>query len=128
VATARRGERYRVRIGKWLANQLKALGCPGRLAFPGTYVKWREEMNKLIRDAGVGHGSKVARSGVLDSMLTASRLCLIGAPACRSRRLQRSTVSHVRASVEMMKEANEDPVPGVLNPPDELAQQAGAGQ
>jgi len=34
-----------------------------------------------------------------------------------------------RASVcRMMKETNETPVPGVLNPPVELAQQAGAGQ
>jgi DNA invertase Pin-like site-specific DNA recombinase len=34
-----------------------------------------------------------------------------------------------RASVcRMMKEASENPVPGVFNPPVELAQQAGAGQ
>jgi hypothetical protein len=34
-----------------------------------------------------------------------------------------------RASVcRLMKEANGNPVPGVLNPPVELAQQAGAGQ
>jgi integrase len=44
------GERYRVRISQSLANQLRALGSP---AFPGTYVKWREEMNKLLRDSGV---------------------------------------------------------------------------
>ncbi len=42
------GERYRVRISQSLANQLKALGSP---AFPGTYVKWREELNALL--AGV---------------------------------------------------------------------------
>ena len=44
------GERYRVRISQSLANQLKTLGSP---AFPGTYVKWREELNALLRKAGV---------------------------------------------------------------------------
>jgi integrase len=43
-------ERYRIRISKSLAEQLEALGGP---AFPGTYVKWREEVNKVIRQAGV---------------------------------------------------------------------------
>jgi integrase len=44
------GERYRVRISKSLAEQLQSLGSP---AFPGTYVKWREDMYKLFRHAGV---------------------------------------------------------------------------
>jgi integrase len=44
------GERYRVRISQSLANQLKTLGSP---AFPGTYVKWREELNTLLDKAGV---------------------------------------------------------------------------
>jgi len=44
------GERYRVRISQSSANQLKALGSP---AFPGTYVKWREEVYKAFRAAGV---------------------------------------------------------------------------
>ena len=44
------GERYRVRISQTLANQLKALGSP---TFPGTYVKWREELNALLDKAGV---------------------------------------------------------------------------
>lgn len=44
------GERYRVRISKSLAEQLQSLGSP---AFPGTYVKWREDMYKLFRRAGV---------------------------------------------------------------------------
>ena len=43
-------ERYRVRISQSLANQLKAMGSP---AFPGTYVKWREELNALLDKAGV---------------------------------------------------------------------------
>jgi len=44
------GERYRVRISKSLAEQLQSLGL---LAFPGTYVKWREDMYKLFRHARV---------------------------------------------------------------------------
>jgi integrase len=44
------GERYRVRISQSLGNQLKALGSP---AFPGTYVKWREELNALLDKPGV---------------------------------------------------------------------------
>jgi integrase len=44
------GERYRIRISRSLANQLRALGSP---AFPGTYVKWREELNKLLDTAGL---------------------------------------------------------------------------
>jgi integrase len=44
------GERYRVRVSTSLAEQLQSLGSP---AFPGTYVKWREEMYKLFRHAGV---------------------------------------------------------------------------
>jgi integrase len=43
-------ERYRVRISQSLAEQLEALGSP---AFPDTYVKWREEVNKVIRQSGV---------------------------------------------------------------------------
>lgn len=43
-------ERYRVRISQSLAEQLEALGIP---AFPGTYVKWREDVNKVIRQARV---------------------------------------------------------------------------
>jgi integrase len=43
-------ERYRVRISQSLAEQLEALGAP---AFPDTYVKWREDVNKVIRQAGV---------------------------------------------------------------------------
>lgn len=43
-------ESYRVRISQSLAKQLEALGTP---AFPGTYVKWREEVNKVIQQAGV---------------------------------------------------------------------------
>ena len=43
-------ERYRVRISQSLAAQLEALGTP---AFAGTYVKWREDVNKAIRQAGV---------------------------------------------------------------------------
>src|SRR5262249_24280660 len=43
-------ERYRVRISQSLAEQLEALGTP---AFPDTYVKWREDVNKVIRKAGV---------------------------------------------------------------------------
>lgn len=43
-------ERYRVRIGESFAKQLDALGEP---AFPGTYVQWRERVNKAIRDARV---------------------------------------------------------------------------
>ena len=44
------GERYRVRVSQSLANQLKALGSP---AFPGTYVKRREEVYKVFKAAGV---------------------------------------------------------------------------
>lgn len=43
-------ERYRVRISQSLAEQLEALGTP---AFPNTYVKWREDVNKVIRQSGV---------------------------------------------------------------------------
>jgi len=43
-------ERYRVRISLPLKLQLEALGSP---AFPGTYPKWREELYKLFRKAGV---------------------------------------------------------------------------
>ena len=43
-------ERYRVRISQSLAEQLEALGSP---AFPDTYVKWREDVNKVIRQSGV---------------------------------------------------------------------------
>jgi integrase len=43
-------ERYRVRISQSLSKQLEALGAP---AFPGTYVQWRERVNKVIKDAGV---------------------------------------------------------------------------
>jgi integrase len=44
------GERYRVRISRYLAEQLQALGSP---PFPGTYVKWREDLYKVFRHAGV---------------------------------------------------------------------------
>jgi integrase len=44
------GEAYRVRISQSLADQLQALGSP---AFPGTYVKWREDLYKVFRHAGV---------------------------------------------------------------------------
>ena len=44
------GEAYRVRISQSLAEQLQALGSP---AFPGTYVKWREDIYKVFRHAGV---------------------------------------------------------------------------
>ena len=43
-------ERYRVRISQSLAEQLESLGHP---AFADTYVKWREDVNKVIRQAGV---------------------------------------------------------------------------
>jgi len=43
-------ERYRVRISESLSKQLEALGEP---AFPGTYVQWRERVNKAIKDAAV---------------------------------------------------------------------------
>lgn len=43
-------ERYRIRISQSLAEQLEALGSP---AFPDTYVKWREDVNKVIRESGV---------------------------------------------------------------------------
>jgi integrase len=43
-------ERYRVRISFPLKLQLEALGSP---AFPGTYPKWREELYKTFRKAGV---------------------------------------------------------------------------
>jgi integrase len=60
-------ERYRIRISKSLAEQLVALGGP---AFPGTYVKWREEVNKVIQQAGVKmtpHGSRHFRISELCS-------------------------------------------------------------
>jgi len=44
------GEAYRVRISRSLAEQLQALGSP---AFPGTYVKWREDLYKVFGLAGV---------------------------------------------------------------------------
>lgn len=44
------GERYRVRISQSLAEQLEALGSP---AFPDTYVKWREDVNKVLRQSKV---------------------------------------------------------------------------
>ena len=44
------GEAYRVRISQSLAEQLQALGSP---AFPGTYVKWREDLYKAFGQAGV---------------------------------------------------------------------------
>ena len=43
-------ERYRVRISQSLAEQLEGLGSP---AFPDTLVKWREDVNKVIRESGV---------------------------------------------------------------------------
>jgi len=43
-------ERYRVRISQSLAEQLEALGAP---AFSDTYTKWREDVNKVIEQAGV---------------------------------------------------------------------------
>lgn len=43
-------ERYRVRIGRSLAEQLAALGSP---AFPGAESLWRERLKKAFRDAGV---------------------------------------------------------------------------
>jgi hypothetical protein len=43
-------ERYRVRIGEQLADQLKTLGFP---SFPGSYTTWRERVNTAIADAGV---------------------------------------------------------------------------
>jgi hypothetical protein len=43
-------ERYRIRISQSLAEQLEALGGP---AFPGTYTKWREEVNKVIKQSEV---------------------------------------------------------------------------
>lgn len=44
-------ERYRVRIGRSLAEQLAALGSP---AFPGSESLWRERLKKVFRNAGVG--------------------------------------------------------------------------
>lgn len=43
-------ERYRVRMSQSLAGQLEALGNP---AFPDTYTKFREDVNKVIMQAGV---------------------------------------------------------------------------
>lgn len=43
-------ERYRVRIGRSLAEQLAALGSP---AFPGAESLWRERLKKAFHDAGV---------------------------------------------------------------------------
>lgn len=43
-------ERYRVRIGRSLADQLAALGSP---AFPGSESLWSERLKKVFRDAGV---------------------------------------------------------------------------
>jgi integrase len=44
------GEAYRVRVSQSLAEQLRVLGSP---AFPGTYVKWREDLYRVFRHAGV---------------------------------------------------------------------------
>jgi hypothetical protein len=43
-------ERFRVRISRSLAEQLRGLGSP---AFPGAESMWRERVKKLFRDAGV---------------------------------------------------------------------------